>query len=234
MQPSGAEHESSWPLTGRDEELDLLRRSVPHGVVVVGGAAGVGKTRLVRDWCRATTDGALVVTATAATATIPFGAFARWVPDHLLPGGDRLSMLRGLADRVAASSSTVVVDDAHLLDDASAALLLHLADHHPTVLIATVRTGEPTPDAVTALWRDGRGTRIDLLPLSRLEVERLVAAPPPRPPRPGGTGRGLDTVRRQPAVRARAHRRRTGRRNASTRRRHLALGPQHRTTSEAG
>ncbi len=176
MQPSGAEHESSWPLTGRDEELDLLRRSVPHGVVVVGGAAGVGKTRLVRDWCRATTDGALVVTATAATATIPFGAFARWVPDHLLPGGDRLSMLRGLADRVAASSSTVVVDDAHLLDDASAALLLHLADHHPTVLIATVRTGEPTPDAVTALWRDGRGTRIDLLPLSRLEVERLVAA----------------------------------------------------------
>ncbi len=176
MQPSGAEHESSWPLTGRDEELDLLRRSVPHGVVVVGGAAGVGKTRLVRDWCRATTDGALVVTATAATATIPFGAFARWVPDHLLPGGDRLSMLRGLADRVAAPSSTVVVDDAHLLDDAPAALLLHLADHHPTVLIATVRTGEPTPDAVTALWRDGRGTRIDLLPLSRLEVERLVAA----------------------------------------------------------
>jgi hypothetical protein len=39
-------------------------------------------------------------------------------------------------------------------------------------VIATIRTGAPTPDAVTALWKDGHLRRLDLQPLSRGEIRR--------------------------------------------------------------
>ncbi len=47
--------ELPWPFTGRDDELELLRRSLVaerHGVVVTG-PAGHGKTRLVTEAVRA-------------------------------------------------------------------------------------------------------------------------------------------------------------------------------------
>lgn len=166
--------EVQWPLTGRIEELELLRRSVSSGPVVVGGGAGVGKTRLASDWARAAASPVVSVTATAATASIPFGAFARWVPPELASSGDRLTILLAVSDAIERSASTVVVDDAHLLDDASAAVVLKLAEEHEVALVATVRTGEPLPDAISALWREGLGTRLDLLPLSQGEVDRLV------------------------------------------------------------
>lgn len=41
-------------------------------------------------------------------------------------------------------------------------------------VITTVRTGEPTPDAVTALWKDSLLRRLELQPLSRNETGYLL------------------------------------------------------------
>src|SRR5262249_4809694 len=91
---SGARGEGVWPmgagalegLVGRTDELMRLVESVTgpdgHGAVV-SGPAGVGKSALVRGACDHLASPSLTVLsvrATRAVATIPFGAFARFVP----------------------------------------------------------------------------------------------------------------------------------------------------------
>src|SRR5262249_53233075 len=56
----------------------------------------------------------------------------------------------------------------------SLALLGYLAAQRAIFLIATVRTGEPVPDLLTDLWRDGWLERIDLHDLSRAHVDTLL------------------------------------------------------------
>jgi predicted ATPase len=69
----------------------------------------------------------------------------------------------------------VGVDDAHLLDDASATLVHTLATNGVARVVATVRSGEPTPDPVVALWKDELAVRIELQPLSGAEVAELLS-----------------------------------------------------------
>ena len=188
--PAGpAEAGGTWPLVGRDEELALVARRLGDGAVasvVIAGGAGVGKSRMLgaaTDEARA--GGASVVPpvlATRAAASIPFGAFADLVPDSTVS-------LTGPALLRAVSSSLrrrrgrdgrqplLVIDDAHLLDAASAALVLNLAAAgDAAMVIVTVRSGEPCPDAITALWKDRGALRLDLQPLSPADVARLLAA----------------------------------------------------------
>ncbi len=112
------------------------------------------------------------VVATAAAATIPFGSVS-----HLLPGGtapaiaEFVAVLRG-GD--LGPAPTLFVDDAHLLDDASAALLLAIANTGVAPLLLTVRSHEPVPDALVALWKDRYLDRVDLQSLSEREVEQMV------------------------------------------------------------
>jgi hypothetical protein len=47
------------------------------------------------------------------------------------------------------------VDGAHMLDDASAALLCHLVVKGIASVVATLPTGEPAPGPVTALRKEG-------------------------------------------------------------------------------
>ncbi|GAA2071040.1 hypothetical protein [Actinomadura alba] len=84
----------------------------------------------------------------------------RWVADALRPRDGR-------------EGHVLVADDAHLLDRASAALLLHLAQDGGTRLIVTVRLGAAAPDAVTALWKDDRLARLDLGPLTQAEFTKF-------------------------------------------------------------
>src|SRR4030095_2883129 len=44
------------------------------------------------------------------------------------------------------------------------------------LLVLTPRSGEPAPDAVLSLWKDGLAERLELQVLSRGEVEELVVA----------------------------------------------------------
>jgi DNA-binding CsgD family transcriptional regulator/type II secretory pathway predicted ATPase ExeA len=175
--------ELTWPLVGRTEELrhvtDLIRGG--RRAIVLAGPAGVGKTRLATE-CLAVAAAAgfvpLRVAATQGAASLPFGAFASLIP-HVDPGSDRRQMLRRIAQAIAGRGEgravAVFVDDAHLLDDASAALTHLLAGTAGTCLLATLRSGEPACDPVVALWKDGLAERIDLGPLTPAHVAELLA-----------------------------------------------------------
>ena len=68
------------------------------------------------------------------------------------------------------------VDDAHLLDAMSAALVHQFALQANGFVVVTIRTGGPaTPDPVVALWKDGLAERLEIQPLGRDEADELVA-----------------------------------------------------------
>lgn len=175
----------AWPLVGRDRELQTIAsaRADPgcHGLVVVAGS-GVGKSRLAREaQAAAERDGAFVgwIQATRSAAAVPLGAVADLVPDEVR-SDDVVALLRRCGEelRARAGGRPVVlgVDDAQLLDSASAALVLHLATSSAAFILATVRAGEPCPDAIVSLWKDDTAPRMELGELSDENVRALVEA----------------------------------------------------------
>jgi len=171
-----------WPLVGRSHEMALVEDALARSEsVIVTGAVGVGKSSLlaaVLDRLEAAARPTVVVRATRSTASIPFGAFARWVPEHLAATQHWLGVLQGTASELVAVGPglVVVVDDAQLLDEGSAALVLHLAQDTPASVLVTVRagTGEPCPDAIEILSKDGLAVPVDLQPLSEPETTELA------------------------------------------------------------
>ncbi|MBX7451106.1 ATP-binding protein [Mycolicibacterium sp. 3033] len=139
------------------------------------GPAGVGKTWLLHraaerlgpdvsrvDWVR----------ATASRQTIPFAAVEHLVdiPDT----GKTAAVLRAARDRLG-DGRLLVVDDAHLLDPLTAALVYQLAvGATARVLLAASESANPVPAEVSALWRDGLVSRIDLHPRG-YDADRLMA-----------------------------------------------------------
>ncbi len=171
-----------WPLVGRDDELALaVDAVVRRRGVVLTGAAGVGKSRLGREVvARATRAGDRVewIAATAAAAQVPLGAAAHLIPSDAV-GGGRDAVLRAIAStfhREAGRGRLLLgVDDAHLLDDASSALVHLLSATGVAALVVTLRSGESAPDSITALWKDGPLSMLAVQALSRVETEQLVA-----------------------------------------------------------
>ncbi len=172
-----------WPLVGRAAELDRVGRLLRGGGrgVLLAGAAGVGKTRLACECLAlAAAEGfvPLRVGATRGAAGLPFGAFASFVPD-LSTTANRADVLRRIATAVIArgdgSPVALLVDDAHLLDESSAALTHMLAGgDEPLFMLATLRSGEQASDSVVALWKDGLTERLELEPLGEGEIRELV------------------------------------------------------------
>jgi len=178
-----------WPIVGRRPELEAFERalgSAEHAGLVIHGRAGVGKTRLA-DECRQQAAAAghptERVTGSRTTALLPLGAVA-----GLLAGGlgrpgpdgnvDTVALFeqtrRALHQRHGGRRLVTVADDVSLLDAASLALLGYLAARGAIFMIATVRTGEPVPDLVTGLWREGRLERVELADLSRTHLDTLL------------------------------------------------------------
>ncbi|HZB35719.1 MAG TPA: AAA family ATPase, partial [Gaiellaceae bacterium] len=171
-------------MIGRSEEVEFCRtpfaRREGNGIVVTG-AAGVGKTRLAAEVVRAAEDAgyaAVRVTATEAGRAIPLGPFAHLLPADADSAATLLQLLRlaraAIAVREDRRPVALLVDDAHLLDPASAMLVQQLVAEHEATVVATVRTGEPVPDAVVALWKDHGCEYIELQPLSTEETGLLV------------------------------------------------------------
>jgi DNA-binding CsgD family transcriptional regulator len=179
---------TAWPLVGRGDELALAQESLRrHSCVVLAGAAGVGKTRLAREVLAANATGRAPppwVAATRSAGTVALGAFAHLVPGESLAigeGQDRRAVIfdaivRAIEHHSSQGRPVVGVDDAHLLDDASATLVHLLVTGGAARVVVTVRSGEPTPDPVVALWKDEHALRIEVQPLSRLEVSELLGA----------------------------------------------------------
>jgi DNA-binding SARP family transcriptional activator/DNA-binding CsgD family transcriptional regulator len=173
-----------WPLFGRDNVLWQATGALASGRgVVLVGDPGVGKTRLAQELLASVRRRRLParwVAATQAAASIPFGPLAHLLPDSLPAGGDRLrSLQRTLTAMVELGEGgrlVLGVDDAHLLDEHSAALV-HLGVSSGVLqVVATTRAGVSTPDWVTALWKDDLAERIEVRRLARKDTIALAAA----------------------------------------------------------
>ncbi|WP_432041126.1 LuxR family transcriptional regulator AbsR2 [Streptomyces cadmiisoli] len=159
--------ELPWPFTGREDELEVVRRSLAagrHGIAVTG-PAGCGKTRLVAQAVRGS--GCAKVAGTPETRGIPFAAFA-----HLLP--EEVTLHRAV--QLLSGVRLLLVDDAHLLDDASAALVHQLAVQGRTRLLVVATDGTRVPGAVARLWTGELLPRLALEPLPATETAQLMTA----------------------------------------------------------
>jgi hypothetical protein len=89
-------------------------------------------------------------------------------------GGDPTHLLRQARRTLLADPGrtgvVIAVDDAHLLDPLSALLVHQIVLHGAATVMVTVRSGEPAPDAITALWKDGLLERLEVQALNRVEI----------------------------------------------------------------
>lgn len=165
-----------WPLVGRAEAVRELRAALVGGSgrgVMLAGAVGVGKSRLAAEGLAVAERAGLATaraSATRASSDIPFGALAPLLPAvrSAEPGlvDDRADLLRrftsALIERAGDGRLVLFVDDAHLLDGMSATLVHQLAEVPRIQLLLTVRSGEPAPDPIVALWKDGLVDRVEV------------------------------------------------------------------------
>jgi DNA-binding CsgD family transcriptional regulator len=135
-----------WPLIGRADALARVVSTLTGGRgggLVVTGRPGEGKTRLLaaaRD--RAVRDGITVywAAATGAVAGVPLAPFAPLLPAAADGAGPtaRLSLVAAALSG-GPGRHAVAVDDAHLLDPASVAVLAHLVANTPVPVVLTTR-----------------------------------------------------------------------------------------------
>ena len=162
------------PLIGRSRDFERATDAVnAGGGIVISGPVGVGKSRLASEVISGWKD-VIIVRATASTATVPFGAFAQLVPRGALgPLLHRMHLFSSVEANVLemghGKPPVLFVDNANLLDVGSSALLLHLVSVGAVRPIVTVRSGESSPDAISALWRD------ELLPILHLDNLGVLA-----------------------------------------------------------
>lgn len=165
----------TWQLLDRPSEHQAIRSSLEghgRGVVVIG-PAGVGKSTLTRMVTDSLATQVHWAACTESSQSIPLGAFAQWVGRG--SARDPIAMLAAARESLFAGGETVVgVDDAHLLDQLSATLLHHIAVDGVGRIVATVRSGESIPAAVTSLWKDGYLQRLELHALSKAQSIALV------------------------------------------------------------
>ena len=143
----------------------------------------------------------LWVQGTRSAATIPLAALAGVIPADVRPD-DPVALMRSCGDamreRAGGRRVVLAVDDAQLLDPASAALILHLAASNAAFVIATVRAGEPCPDAIVSLWKDDLARRLELQPLDDDQIRQTARGGARRN---GRGGRAALGGRRQPRQR---------------------------------
>jgi DNA-binding CsgD family transcriptional regulator len=207
-----------WPIIGRRPELEVFERALGSGDqagLVIHGRPGTGKTRLAdecADLAAASGHPTERVAGSRTTALLPLGAMAALLADGLgRPGPDGQldaaalfeQARQALRKRHGGRRLVTVVDDMALLDAASLALLGYLAAQKAIFLVATVRIGEPVPDLLTSLWREGRMERVDIHDLSRAHLDTLLHLALRRPIEAGSCDSPLVTARARHAGAAR-------------------------------
>lgn len=176
-----------WPIVGRHEELAFIEEIIGSPEVrsvVLVGSAGVGKTRLAREAVAAAAGrglGTAWASGLRSASRLPFGALAHLLPVEPLTSqpGTLVNLLAtagdALLERAGQAPVLLAVDDAHLVDELTAALVHHLTSTARASVLVTVRAGEQAPDGIGALWKDGLAARLDLRSLGPDEIDELTA-----------------------------------------------------------
>ncbi|MFY9916940.1 MAG: LuxR C-terminal-related transcriptional regulator, partial [Mycobacterium sp.] len=113
------------------------------------------------------------VAGTESARSIPLGVFAHLV--GTATARDPVAFLAAARETIISEGHSVIgVDDAHLLDQLSATLLHQLALDGSVRIVATVRSGETVPDAITSLWKDGYLQRLHLMPFTKEQCVNLI------------------------------------------------------------
>ncbi len=162
---------SEWTFVGRKAELDLALAELDAGRpgLVVGGPPGAGRTRLARE---------------IAAAAAGRGVASVWLVSGEEADATTLAAFEAAPNSGAARPRLLVIDDAHLLDAASARRVERLARGRKAFIVATVASGLASPPAIVALWKEGTVPRIELRALAEPEIasllESALAAPADR------------------------------------------------------
>jgi DNA-binding CsgD family transcriptional regulator len=179
-----------WDFVGRAEErarlIAVAAEPTDRGLVF-SGAAGIGKSRLLHEAVAALPaehHAVRVAAANTASSGLPFGGLAQVLPPDPPAGLSAAGLLRWAVDSMFADANgrpvVLAVDDAHLLDPPSAALV-HLLVREGATLLGTLRTAEPVPAPIAALWTEGLVAHAELAPLdadeSRDLLESMLGSP---------------------------------------------------------
>ena len=175
-----------WKFVGRTDELNRLVRaatSPDSRGLFLSGTAGVGKSRLLAQSLEQLSAlGCAVWSASAniATAGIPFGGLAQVLPADqpagLTPAGILRWAVEALHQQAAGRRIVIGIDDAHLLDASSAALVYLIARSDNATVLGTLRSGEPVPLPIRALWSDDLVDHAELGPMTPAETAELLTA----------------------------------------------------------
>ncbi len=175
-----------WDFVGRRDELNRLLSAVggPEGRgLLFSGSAGVGKSRLLREGVvNLPTERYAIwsISASATTAELPFGGLVQVLPAEQPQGLSPAGILRWAVDllqqQAAGRHIVLAIDDAHLLDPPSAALVHLIARAENTIIIGTLRNGERIPLPIRALWTDDLVDLVELAPLGPAETTGLLAS----------------------------------------------------------
>jgi DNA-binding CsgD family transcriptional regulator len=188
------------PFIGRREELAYLHErraeaAASHGAfVLVAGDAGIGKSRLISEFCASLAYSRWRIAAGAcpefgsrpygpvldALAQVDDGTFALGSAESKVEQFEAIvERFRRIAERRAV---VVVVEDLHWADHATLEFLAYFGKRTQNARILTIASLRPTdlevqgPFAtrVAAIVRAGRAGRIDLAPLQGTELRALI------------------------------------------------------------
>ncbi|MGA5303982.1 LuxR C-terminal-related transcriptional regulator [Nucisporomicrobium flavum] len=173
-----------WDFVGRAAELSRLQTvatSETERGLILSGVAGIGKSRLLREAVSALPADRWAVfraSANIASSGLPFGGLAQILPADPPASLSPAGLIRWAVDSLRAAADgrplVLAVDDIHLLDAPSAALA-HLLVREEATLLGTLRTSEPVPPPISALWTEGLVSHAELAPLSLEESRALLA-----------------------------------------------------------
>lgn len=199
---------SSSAFVGRSAELAALRAAYQDEdvtTVLVSGEAGIGKSRLVREFTTRLGAAPLVLTGRCmefGNDGLPFAPFLSPLRRlAAVPGdfGEVLAVLERCAD---ARPLVLVLEDLHWADQSSLRLLTFLVAnlaHEGVFLVGTHRAADgPLRPLVAELVRSPAVRRVVPAPLSRHETGRQLASLLGREPEPVLASRVFDRSRGNP------------------------------------